>query len=73
MSKPPLVDQDSKMPTRKLFAVGIAGAIVGVVYAILGSFWPTHPLAEYQGPAVLWLAMMISQLAAGYQTRNRGK
>jgi hypothetical protein len=73
MTKPPLVNQPTKAPTRKLWAIGIAGCVVGVAFAMLSAFWPTHPLAEYQGPAVLWLAMMISQLTAGYQTRNRAK
>lgn len=69
--KPPLVDQPSSMPTRKLVVGGMVGALAFLVMAIWNRLFPDLPLpAEYAteiAGGVILLATLVSQ----YFTRNR--
>jgi len=65
-----LVNQPTKAPTRKLWAVIIAGGIIGVVKTTLSIYWPDNPMEQYMGDLQFWLEGAI-MVAAGYMTRNR--
>ena len=65
-----LVKQSSVMPTRKMMAVILSGAIIGGVRAALDIVWPDHPLdASFQefGTAITAVIMV----ASGYFVKDR--
>lgn len=65
-----LVKQKTWWPTRKLMAMIISGAILGVIQSLLRSFWPDNPLMEYFPDIDIWLQGAI-MIAFGYVTRNK--
>lgn len=65
-----LVKQPSAMPTRKMVAVIVTGAIVGGIGTALNIFAPDAdfaPLLEMATPAITALVMAV----AGYMTKER--
>lgn len=66
-----LVNQPSKMPTRKIVAVIVSGAVVGALQAVLGIFWPDFPAAELMEQVDIWVQASV-MIAAGYLARERG-
>lgn len=64
-----LVTQKSWWPTRKLLAMIISGAILGIVQTLLRSVWPDNPLMEYLPDIDIWLQGFI-MIAIGYFVRN---
>ncbi|TPE42928.1 hypothetical protein [Amaricoccus solimangrovi] len=70
MPQPPLVDQPSAAPTRKLWAVILSGMVISVLRTLLTTYAPELPaedLLAQLGPYVQ-LGVMA---AAGYLTRER--
>jgi hypothetical protein len=67
---PDLKNQPTAWPTRKLWAVIIAGMIVSGIRAGLGEVWPDHPLEPFLVEMGPWLQTGIMALA-GYMTRNK--
>jgi hypothetical protein len=65
-----LTDQPSAAPTRKWWAMMIAGAVVGAAYAVLDTVWPGHPLEPFKAEAVA-STMILVQGVVTYMTRNR--
>ena len=65
-----LINQPSKMPTRKVMAVIVSGAVVGAGRAALDIVWPGHPLdAAFQEFGTVITAGIL--VAAGYMTKDR--
>lgn len=58
------------LPTRKIFAVIIAGAVVGGLQAALSIFWPDHPFSPLFEDIDSWVQMGV-MVAAGYMTKER--
>jgi len=65
-----LVNQPTAWPTRKLWAVIIAGMLVGAIRGGLGAFWPDHPFEPFLIEAGPWIQTALMGLA-GYFTRNK--
>lgn len=65
-----LVNQASKLPTRKVMAVILAGMVVGGIQSALGMFWPDHPFAPYMDELDIWVQGLM-MIAAGYLTKER--
>lgn len=65
-----LKNQDTKMPTRKMMAVIISGAIMGIAQSLLSVYWPDHPFAPYMSDVNIWLQGIV-MVAAGYFTKER--
>jgi hypothetical protein len=70
MTKKPLVDQPTLAPTRKLIAMIIAGAVMGVFQTLMVQFFPDADLSAVLPHIGVWVngAAMI---VVGYFTRNR--
>lgn len=65
-----LKTQPTKLPTRKIAAVIISGAVLGGAQAALDMFWPDHPFAPLMEQADIWLQLGIMALA-GYMVRDK--
>lgn len=65
-----LVNQKTFRPTRKIFAVMVAGAVVGGIQAILNLYWPEHPFAPWMENIDSWVQFAV-MAAAGYLTKER--
>lgn len=65
-----LKTQPSKMPTRKIAAVIVSGAVLGAAQAALDLLWPDHPFAPLMEQADIWIQMGVMALA-GYMVRDR--
>lgn len=65
-----LKTQPTKMPTRKIAAVIISGALLGATQAALDLLWPDHPFAPLMEQADIWIQMGVMALA-GYMVRER--
>lgn len=65
-----LVNQPTKLPTRKIFAVIIAGAVVGGVQSALRMFWPDHPFEPIMADLDIWVQMAV-MVFAGYFTKEK--
>lgn len=65
-----LVNQPTAMPTRKLMAAMIAGAVTGVVVPLLTRALPPSEAAQLLAGADAWI-QYGSMVAAAYLTRNR--
>lgn len=64
-----LVNQPSPAPTRKLQAVGIAGAITAGIIAGVNAYWPG--IGDQFSPAIGAAVATLVSVIAGYFTRNR--
>ena len=64
-----LINQANRLPTRKLLAVLVSGAIMGAAQSLLQLFWPDHPFAPYMQYVDIWLQGLV-MVAAGYFTRE---
>jgi hypothetical protein len=62
--------QPTALPTRKILAVIVSGAVLGAVNSALDLFWPDHPLAVLMGDLDIWIQWGVMALA-GYYTRER--
>lgn len=64
-----LKNQETAMPTRKIAAVGISGAISVAIVAAVNHYWPGFgdQNAMVIGSVVTWIAATIS----GFMTRNK--
>lgn len=65
-----LVNQTSRLPTRKIMAVIISGMILGAVQNLLQMYWPDHPFTPYMEDIDAWLQLFVMGLA-GYMTKER--
>lgn len=65
-----LKKQPTPNPTRKLWAVIIAGGVIGMVKTLVNTYWPDNPLDPYWQDVGFWIegALMV---AAGYMTKER--
>jgi predicted acyltransferase len=66
-----LVNQPSPKPTRKLSAVGIAGALTAALIAGVNHQWPG--VGDQIGPAAGYVIPLIVAWVAGYFTRERAE
>jgi len=64
-----LKNAPSKLPTRKILAVIVAGAVVGGTQAGLNLLWPDHPFADVLQELDVWVQAGV-MIAAGYITRD---
>lgn len=64
-----LKNAPSKLPTRKILAVIIAGAVVGGTQSGLDLLWPDHPFATVLSELDVWVQAGV-MIAAGYMTRD---
>lgn len=65
---PNLVNQPTAAPTRKLQAVGIAGAITAAIIAGVNAYWPG--IGDQFSPAIGAGVATVISFVAGYFTRN---
>lgn len=65
-----LKTQPTAMPTRKLMAVIISGAILGGAQAALSVLWPDHPFAPLMEQVDIWIQAGV-MIIAGYMVRER--
>jgi hypothetical protein len=65
-----LVNQPSAMPTRKLWAVIVAGMAVSAIRVTLTEFFPGHEFEPFLMELGPWVQTGIMALA-GYFTRNK--
>lgn len=65
-----LVVQQSAMPTRKIFAVIIAGMLAGLVQSLLKVYWPGHPFGGMMADLDIWIQALI-MVIAGYVTKEK--
>lgn len=65
-----LKTQTTKLPTRKILAVIVSGAVLGAGQSALKIFWPDHPFAPFLQDIDVWLQGVIMVLA-GYLTKDR--
>lgn len=65
-----LVNQTSKLPTRKILAVIISGALIGGLQAALRVFWPDHPFDALMEDLDIWIQAVV-MVAAGYMTKEK--
>jgi hypothetical protein len=65
-----LKNQPTKLPTRKILAVIVSGAILGGVQSALAIFWPDHPFMGLMEQADIWIQAGVMVLA-GYLTREK--
>lgn len=65
-----LKSQASTMPTRKIMAVIISGAVLGGIEAGLDLLWPAHPFAPLMEQFGLWVQAGV-MIAAGYLVKDR--
>ena len=59
----------NKIPTRKILAVIIAGAVVGGLQSGLQLLWPDHPFAPLMEDLDFWVQMGV-MFIAGVLTRS---
>lgn len=67
-----LVKQKTLRPTRKVFAVIVAGAVVGGTQAVIKTFWPDS-LASFEnlaGDLDIWIQTLV-MILAGYMTKEK--
>jgi lysozyme len=65
-----LVNQPTAAPTRKWWALVLAGFVVNGAFGALDAFWPDHPFAPYKAEIIGWAVLAVSAVAA-YMTKNR--
>lgn len=67
-----LIDQPTKLPTRKLLAVVIAGAVTGIAQSLLATFLPDFAAGALVDQLGIWVQTGV-MVAAGYLTRERAE
>ena len=65
-----LKSQPNSLPTRKILAVIIAGAVMGAVQSGLSLLWPDHPFAPLMEDFSVWIQWGVMAFA-GYMTKER--
>ena len=65
-----LVNQPNGLPTRKIAAVIIAGAVVGALQSMFGLLWPDFAATELLEQVDVWVQAGV-MVAAGYLARDR--
>lgn len=70
MTKKVLVDQPSKMPTRKMIAMMIAFVVTNVVKGLLEMYFPDTDFTSFLLQFNVYIEAMII-FATGYFVRNR--
>ena len=65
-----LVTQNSFWPTRKVWAMIISGALMGIIQSLLANYWPDHPFADQMVNLDIWLQGTIMAVAA-YMYREK--
>lgn len=68
---PPLVDQPSAAPTRKLIVGGSVGAVAFVIMAIWNRLFPTVPIPAEYATEIAGGVILVVTLVTQYFTRNR--
>ncbi len=61
-----LINQDTAAPTRKMWAVAIAGALTSVISVLMGRYAP-----DFATPEVRIFVGTAMMMFAGYVVRNR--
>ncbi|KKM82925.1 hypothetical protein LCGC14_1314600 [marine sediment metagenome] len=61
-----LINQDSAAPTRKMWAVLIAGALTSIVNVLMGMYVP-----DFATPEVLSIVGAAMMVLAGYVVKER--
>jgi hypothetical protein len=69
--KPPLVDQPSPAPTRKVVAGGLAGALAFVLVTCWNRWFPDSPIPAEYATAIAGAAVYAATLVTQYFVRNR--
>ncbi len=69
--KPPLVDQPSKMPTRKIVVGGIVGACAFMLMVIWNRIFPESPLSTEYATEIASAIVLVVTLVTQYMVRNR--
>lgn len=69
MAMEKLVTRTSALPTRKIFAVIVSGAVLGGIQAGLNLVWPDHPFAVVLEEADIWIQFAVMTIA-GYMTKD---
>lgn len=64
-----LKDHHNALPTRKILAVIISGAVVGALQTGLALLWPDHPFTPLMADIGVWVQWGV-MVTAGYVTRN---
>lgn len=70
-SVPPLVDQPSPVPTRKVVLGGAAGAVAFIVMAVWNRLFPSMPIPAEYAAEIAGLVILASTLVTQYFVRNR--
>jgi len=65
-----LKTQSSKLPTRKILAVIVAGMVVGGLQSGLNLLWPDHPFAPIMQDLDLWVQTGV-MIVAGYMVKDK--
>jgi hypothetical protein len=65
-----LKNQPTAAPSRKWWALVIAGVLVNAAYGALDAVWPAHPFAPYKAEIIGWVVLAVGA-ASAYMTRNR--
>ncbi len=68
---PPLVDQPSAAPTRKLIVGGSVGAVAFVIMAIWNRLFPAVPIPAEYATEIAGGVILVVTLVTQYFTRNR--
>ena len=68
---PPLVNQPSLAPTRKLIAGGIAGTVAVIIMVLWNRFLPGYELPLENAEEIAGLVILAVTLVTQYFTRNR--
>jgi hypothetical protein len=70
-SIPPLVDQPSAAPTRKLVVGGTVGAITFVIMILWNKYVPNNPIPAEYAEEIAGLLVLVATLVTQYFVRNR--
>ena len=65
-----LVNRKNALPTRKILAVILSGAVIGALQAGLHIFWPDHPFGPLMEELDVWIQAGV-MVVAGYMTKER--
>jgi hypothetical protein len=65
-----LQTQPTRLPTRKITAVILSGAVMGALQSGLALVWPDHPFAPVMDQIDIWVQTAV-MAAVGYMVRER--
>jgi hypothetical protein len=65
-----LIDQPSRMPTRKIAAAIIAGMVTGALQTAVPMLWPDFPIVAFLEQVDIWV-QGAAMTAAAYIVRDR--